>query len=89
MSSPIYIEFPDAQVQDSTLWVNVNSIIVVVPGHEAKTCTLMLSPHLDAGIEVSLSAVDAVARINEGIRNVDSTGYYLPIDERMYNADAT
>ena len=89
MSHPVYIEFPDAQVEDSTIWVRSDSVVIIIPRPDDKACTLMLSTNLDAGVEVAVSVHVAMQKINEAIQGTSDNRYYLPIDERMYNAEAT
>ena len=91
MCKSVYVKFPDAQVKDSDVWVNSASILVILPSPEAskKQCTLMISSNLDSGIEVSMSAEDAVEHLQTSIDESMSAGYYLSVDREMYNADAT
>lgn len=89
MDHPVFIEFPDAQIEGAKVWVKSDSVIMVLPSPTEGCCTLMVSSNLDAGIEVSMSPQSAVEKINEAIKGASSNGYYLPIDKRMYNAEAT
>ena len=91
MCKPVYVKFPDAQAKGCDVWVNPTHIIVVLPSPEAtKTqCTLMLSSNLDSGIEVAMSAADAVEHLKTSIEESMTSGYYLSADREMYNTDAT
>lgn len=91
MCKPAYVEFPDAQVKGSSVWVNPSHIIVIIPSPEAaKTqCTLMLSSNLDSGIEVEMSADAAVEHLKTSIEAAMNSGYYVAVDRKMYNTDAT
>lgn len=89
MDHPVYVEFPDAQVEGVSIWVKSDSIVIIVPGPKDGTCTLMLSTNLDAGVEVALPAQEAIEKINEAIVSAKGDRYYLSLDNRMYNAEAT
>tara|TARA_B100000131_G_C17622396_1_gene412375 strand:+ start:205 stop:477 length:273 start_codon:yes stop_codon:yes gene_type:complete len=90
MCKAVYVKFPDAQVKGHNVWVNSSSIICVVPNvGEGERSTLMISSNLDSGIEVAMSAEDAVDHLEQTINTAMSSGYYLSTEEGMYNANKT
>ena len=87
--TPIFAEFPDSQVEGATIWLNVNRVVVVLPGPQKTTSTLMLSNQLDAGIEVTLPVEQVLSVINDAIQQTKQGKYYLHLDKQLYNAEAT
>lgn len=90
MCKAVYVKFPDAQVNNSDVWVNSSSIICILPNPgEGARCSLMVSSNLDSGIEVAMSAESAVEHLEQTIHKAMSSGYYLSTEEGMYNANKT